>query len=106
MAILNGLPNTRLHQTARHFLSAYEGAPLVLKAAQARDAAGEAAVFASDGVAYRKHVDPLVGPAAFLAYVTKFETDNPKLNVAWSTDAIRIAESGDLAIQTGEYHLT
>lgn len=77
-----------------------------LKAAQARDAAGQAAVFASEGVAYREHVDPLVGPAAFQAYTTKFETDNPKLNVTWSTDAIRIAESGDLAIQTGEYHLT
>lgn len=77
-----------------------------LKASQGRDAAGAAAVFASDGVAYREHVDPLVGPAAFEAYETKFQTDNPKLNVMWTTDAIRIAESGDLAVQTGEYHLT
>jgi uncharacterized protein (TIGR02246 family) len=77
-----------------------------LKAAQGRDAAGEAAVFASDGVAYRQHLDPLVGPAAFQAYATKIATDNPKLNVMWSTEAIRIAEAGDLAIQTGEYHLT
>lgn len=77
-----------------------------LKAAQARDAAGEAAMFASDGVAYREHIDPLVGPAAFQAFTTKFATDNPKVSVTWSTDAIRIAESGDFAIQTGEYHLT
>jgi uncharacterized protein (TIGR02246 family) len=77
-----------------------------LKASQGRDAAGAAAVFASDGVAYREHVDPLVGPAAFEAYETKFQTDNPKLSVMWTTDAIRIAESGDLAVQTGEYHLT
>ena len=77
-----------------------------LKATQARDAAGEAAVFAIDGVAYREHIDPLLGPGAFQEYTTKFQTDNPKANVTWSTDAIRIAESGDLAIQTGEYHLT
>ena len=77
-----------------------------LKATQAKDAAGEGAVFASDGVAYREHVDPLVGPAAFQAYTTKFQTDNPKVNSVWSTDAIRVADSGDVAIQTGEYHLT
>lgn len=77
-----------------------------LKASQGRDAAGAAAVIASDGVAYREHVDPLVGPAAFQAYETKFQTDNPKLSVMWTTDTIRIAESGDLAVQTGEYHLT
>ena len=77
-----------------------------LKAAQARDAAGEAAIFASDGVAYREHIDPLVGPAAFQAFTTKFATDNPKVSTTWSTDAIRIAESGDVAIQTGEYRLT
>jgi uncharacterized protein (TIGR02246 family) len=77
-----------------------------LNAAQSRDAAIEAAVFASDGVAYREHVDPLVGPGAYEAYLTKFRTDNPKVNVTWSTHAIQTAESGDLAIQTGEYHLT
>jgi uncharacterized protein (TIGR02246 family) len=77
-----------------------------LKAAQARDAAGEGAMFASDGVAYREHIDPLVGPAAFQVFTTKFATDNPKASTTWSTDAIRIAESGDLAIQTGEYRLT
>ena len=77
-----------------------------LKAAQARDAAGEAAVLAGDGVAYREHVPPLVGPAAFQAFTTKFQTDNPKLNATWSTDTIRVAEAGDFAIQTGEYHLT
>jgi uncharacterized protein (TIGR02246 family) len=77
-----------------------------LKAAQGRDASGEAAVFASDGVAYRQHLDPLVGPAGFQAYAAKEVTDNPKRNVMWSTDAIRIAESGDLAVQTGEYHFT
>jgi ketosteroid isomerase-like protein len=28
------------------------------------------------------------------------------VNSEWSTDAIRVAASGDVAIQTGEYHLT
>jgi len=77
-----------------------------LQAAQAKDAAGEAAMFAEDGVAYREHVEPLAGPAAYQAYVTKFQADNPMVNVTWTTDAIRIADSGDLAVQTGEYHLT
>ena len=77
-----------------------------LKATQARDAAGEAAVFASDGVGYREHVDPLVGPAAFQAWSTKTYADNPKQSAIWTTDSIRIADSGDLAIQTGEYHVT
>ena len=77
-----------------------------LKATQARDAAGAAAVFATDGVAYREHVDPLVGPAGFQAWRTKYETDNPKANDTWSTDAIRVAESGEIAVQTGEYRTT
>ena len=77
-----------------------------LKAAQARDAAAEAVIFASDGVAYREHVDPLVGPAAFQTWDTKLYTDNPKQSSTWTTDSIRIADSGDLAIQTGEYHVT
>ena len=77
-----------------------------LQAAQARDTAGDAAMFATDGVAYREHVDPLVGPAAYQAWLTKFQADNPKVNASWSTDTIRIADSGELAVQTGEFHLT
>lgn len=77
-----------------------------LKAAMARDAQAEAAVFASDGVAYREHVDPLVGPAAFQAFAMKFAADNPKASTTWSTDDISVAASGDLAVQTGQYHLT
>src|SRR5262245_31063472 len=77
-----------------------------LKAAQTRDPSGEAAVFASDGVAYRVHNEPLVGPAAYQAFQTKFYAENPKASANWSTDMIRVAESGDLAIQTGEFHNT
>lgn len=77
-----------------------------LQAAQARDAAGEAAMLASDGVAYREHVEPLVGPAAFQAWTEKRYVDNPKLGVSWTTDSIHVTSSGDLAIQTGQYQNT
>lgn len=77
-----------------------------LKAAQARDAAADAAAFAPDGAAYREHLEPLVGPAAFQAYMEKQHAENPKSSVSWTTDKIQIAASGDLAVQTGEYSLT
>ena len=77
-----------------------------LQAAQNRDAAGEGAMLAGDGVAYREHVDPLVGPAAFQAYVEKLHADNPKQMSSWTTNSITVVSSGDLAIQTGEYHVT
>jgi uncharacterized protein (TIGR02246 family) len=77
-----------------------------LKAAQERNPAGEAAMFASDGVAYRSHLEPFVGPAAIQAMSTKDYAENPETALTWTTDSIQIAQSGDLAIQTGEYHVT
>jgi ketosteroid isomerase-like protein len=77
-----------------------------LKAAQARDASAEASTFASDGVAYREHVDPLVGPAAFQTWDAKQYAENPKQIGQWTTEAIHISDSGDLAVQTGQYHVT
>lgn len=77
-----------------------------LKVAQARDASGEARFLASDSVIYRPHVPPLVGPAAYQAFMEKMLAANPKVTPNWSTEAIRVAEAGDIAIQTGEYHLT
>ncbi len=75
------------------------------KAVEARDAAGEAAMFAADGLAYRPNVDPM-GPAAFEAFSAKTYADNPKQTSGWSTTAVHVADSGDLAIQTGEFHVT
>jgi hypothetical protein len=49
-------------------------------------------MFASDGVAYREHVDPLVGPAAFQTRDTKFYADNPKQTTNWTTESIQIAD--------------
>lgn len=57
-------------------------------------------------MAYREHNDPIVGPTAVQQYVTKNNADNPKSTVTWTTDAIRFAESADMAIQTGEYHFS
>lgn len=77
-----------------------------LKAAQAKDVAGEAALIAPDGVLYRAHNQPIVGPAAVQAFETKFLAANPKSNVTWTTTAIHVADAGDIAVQTGETHVT
>ena len=77
-----------------------------LKAAQTRDAAAEAAMFASDAWHIASMLIRWSAPAAFQTWDTKIYTDNPKQSSTWTTDSIRIADSGDLAIQTGEYHVT
>lgn len=74
--------------------------------AQARDAAGDAAMYASDGIAYRQHIEPLVGPAAIQAFSTKTYAENPKANFGWTTGTIEVAASGDLAVQRFEYRVT
>ena len=75
-----------------------------MEAVKAKDSAAEAALFASDGLAYREHVEPM-GPDAFQAYSVKEYADNPQIEVTWRTNNIQIAESGDLAVQTGEFHV-
>jgi uncharacterized protein (TIGR02246 family) len=77
-----------------------------LKAVQERNPSGEAALFASDGVAYRNHVEPLVGPSAIQAASVKDYAENPKMAFTWTTESIQVAQSGELAIQTGEYQFT
>ncbi len=77
-----------------------------LAAAKAHDAATEATMFADDGVAFRDHSEPLMGPAAYQAYGAKDYADNPKEAISWTTSAIHVAESGDIAMQTGSYETT
>ena len=77
-----------------------------LKDVQARDLAAAADVFASDGVSYSAHQEPIVGPAAIQAKNAKDIAENPKETVNWTTESIRVAESGELAVQTGEYKVT
>ena len=75
-----------------------------MEAAKARDAAAGAALIASDGLVYREHNDPM-GPEAFQTFTAKEFADNPQMEITWTTDKIQMAESGDLAVQTGEYHV-
>lgn len=74
-----------------------------LKIAQARDAAGEAAMFAADGVAVRQGAE-FTGPAAIEAYTAQDYSLNPKSQTTWTTDTLRVAESGEMAVQTGQTH--
>jgi len=77
-----------------------------LDAARARDAAGEGAVFADDGVALRANNDPIIGPAAFTAWATADRASNPQSVVNWTVDQVVVAASGDIAYEIGTYQLT
>jgi uncharacterized protein (TIGR02246 family) len=76
------------------------------KALLDRDAAGQAAMFADDGVSYHDGQEPLVGPAAILAWETKSAANHPKAIITATTQNISIAAAGDMAIQTGEGRMT
>jgi len=72
----------------------------------ARDADGQAAMFAADGVSYHDGQEPLVGPAAIRAWESRSKASHPKAIITSTTDAIQIAAAGDMAVQTGEGRLT
>lgn len=74
-----------------------------LHAMQTLNAEEEASLYAPDGVEYRAHGEPIIGPDALMANDRAFFEQNPLLDVSWSTDKIEVAASGDLAIQTGEF---
>jgi uncharacterized protein (TIGR02246 family) len=76
------------------------------KALLDRDAAGQAAMFAPDGIEYHDRQPPLVGPAAILAWELKAASNHPKAVITTTTNEIRIAASGDLAVQSGEGRIT
>ena len=76
-----------------------------LKAAQAKDAAAEVAVLAPGAMVIRQN-EPPMDAAAFQAYSTKDYAENPKAAVNWTTDSIRMAASGEWAVQTGQYTVT
>ena len=76
------------------------------KALLERDAATQAAMFAEDGVSYHDGEEPLVGPAAILEWEKKAVTRHPKAKITSTTNELRIAAAGDLAIQAGEGQLT
>lgn len=76
-----------------------------LEAAKAKDPAGEASFLAMDGVIYREHIDPIVGPGAFQTYIEQEYANNPQIDVTWTTRTIQVGKGGDLAVQTGDYHV-
>jgi uncharacterized protein (TIGR02246 family) len=76
------------------------------KALLDRDAAGQAAMFAPDGIEYHDRQAPLVGPEAILAWESKAASNHPKAVITTTTNEIRIAASGDLAVQSGEGRIT
>jgi uncharacterized protein (TIGR02246 family) len=76
------------------------------KALLERDADVQASMFADDGVSYHDGQEPLVGPPAIRAWESRSKTSHPKAIITATTEAIRIAEAGDMAVQTGEGRLT
>jgi uncharacterized protein (TIGR02246 family) len=72
----------------------------------ARDAATQAAMFAEDGVSYHDGQEPVVGPAAILAWEKKAVVNHPKAKITSTTKELRISASGDIAVQAGEGQLT
>jgi uncharacterized protein (TIGR02246 family) len=71
-----------------------------------RDADVQASMFADDGVSYHDGQEPLVGPPAIRAWESRSKTSHPKAIITATTEAIRIAAAGDMAVQTGEGRLT
>jgi len=71
-----------------------------------RDAATQASMFAPDGLSYHDGREPLVGPSAILEWEKRAVTQHPKAKITTTTTEIRIAASGDLAVQSGEGQLT
>lgn len=76
------------------------------KALLERDAETQASMFADDGVSYHDGEEPLVGPAAILAWEKKAVRRHPKAKITSTTKELRIAAAGDMAIQAGEGQLT
>jgi uncharacterized protein (TIGR02246 family) len=76
------------------------------KALLDRDATTQASMFADDGVSYHDGQEPLVGPVAILEWEKSAVNRHPKAKITSTTKELRIAEAGDIAIQSGEGQLT
>src|SRR5262245_55902352 len=76
------------------------------KALLDRDAETQASMFADDGLSYHDGQEPLVGPAAILEWEKNAVTRHPKAKITSTTNELRIAAAGDIAIQSGEGQLT
>jgi len=72
--------------------------------ANAKDAASVAKVYAPDAITI---FDGNVrrGSAEIMAGVEKDMAENPKSVVSWTTDSVKMAQSGDLAVEYGTVHV-
>lgn len=72
--------------------------------ANAKDAASIAKVFAPDAITI---FDGNVrrGSAEIMAGVEKGFAENPNSVVSWTTDSVKMAQSGDLAVEYGTVHV-
>ena len=72
--------------------------------ANARDAASIATkIFAADGVLISDE-KAYKGQAAIQAEMEESAKENPNSLVSWTSDQVRVAESGDLALETGSFN--
>ncbi len=69
------------------------------------DAAGCAALFADDGVAYSMNREPAVGPAAIKKQFAEQDAKSPKADIDWTTENVEVASSGDMAVEYGKYNV-
>jgi uncharacterized protein (TIGR02246 family) len=77
-----------------------------LELERSKDAAGVAALFAADGIAFRAQHEPVVGNAAIQEYMAAEYAANPTSRVEWTTDRVEVAASGDLAAEYGTFSET
>jgi uncharacterized protein (TIGR02246 family) len=71
--------------------------------ANSKDAASIANnIFASDGILIADE-KAHKGPAAIQAAMEAETKENPDMLISWSSEQVRVAESGDLAVETGSF---
>jgi uncharacterized protein (TIGR02246 family) len=70
---------------------------------RSKDYNAMAGLFADDGVLYRPNHEPVKGSDAIRSYFSEQGQKNPKEVVDWSTDRVDVANSGDLAVEYGNF---
>ena len=71
--------------------------------ARAKDAAAIAGLFMNDGVLFGENHEPIVGPTAIEAHLTKNIEENPDQDPNFGSDRIVVSASGDLAVEFGTW---
>ncbi len=74
-----------------------------LEFARAKDAAGVAGLFASDGAIFWENQEPVVGPAAIETYLVRNFEEEPDAVPDFGSNRIEVAASGDLAVEFGTW---